>query len=140
LLTVFDGGLHRAQSAQARAVYDEEVADYRHTVLTAFQEVEDGLAALRQLEQEGASQAAAVTATQGALEQAQYRYAGGIVTYLEVVAAENAALVARLSAVDIEVRRLRATVSLVKALGGGWNSRAPSPASRLAGSGPAEPR
>jgi len=140
VLTVFDGGLHRAQSAQAHAVYDEQVADYRQTVLTAFQEVEDELAALRQLEQEGTSQAAAVTATQGALEQAQYRYTGGIVTYLEVVAAENAALAARLSAVDIEVRRLRATVSLVKALGGGWDTRAPSPASRLAGSGPGESR
>lgn len=136
LLTVFDGGLHRAQSAQAHAVYDEQVADYRRTVLTAFQEVEDELAALRQLEQEGASQAAAVTATQGALEQAQYRYQGGIVTYLEVVAAENAALAARLSAVDIEVRRLQATVSLVKALGGGWDSRAPRPASQIAGGGP----
>lgn len=126
LLTVFDAGLHRAQSAQAHAVYDEQVANYRGTVLNAYQEVEDNLAALRQLQQECTSEAAAVVATQGALEQAQYRYQGGLVTYLEVVVAENAALAARLSAADIQVRRMSASVSLVKALGGGWETPAPN--------------
>ncbi len=120
LLTVFDGGLHRAQSAQAHAAYDEQVANYRGTVLTAYQDVEDNLAALRQLQLEGASQAAAVRATQGASDQANLRYKGGIVTYLEVVATENAALQARLSAVDIEIRRANSTVLLIKALGGDW--------------------
>lgn len=66
--------------------------------------------------------AAAVAATQGALEQTQYRYEGGLVTYLEVVVSENAALAARLSAVNIQVRRMTASVSLVKALGGGWET------------------
>ncbi len=82
---MFDGGLHAAQSAQAHAAYDEQVANYRATVLTAFQDVEDNLAALRQLQRESISQAAAVAATQGALDQANLRYKGGIVTYLEVV-------------------------------------------------------
>jgi NodT family efflux transporter outer membrane factor (OMF) lipoprotein len=121
LLTVFDGGLHRAQSAAAHATYDEQVANYRGTVLGAFQDVEDNLAALRQLQLQSVSQAAAVTATQGALDQANLRYKGGIVTYLEVVSTENAALAARLAAADIEIRRATATVLLVKALGGDWN-------------------
>ncbi|HET9389946.1 MAG TPA: efflux transporter outer membrane subunit [Steroidobacteraceae bacterium] len=122
LLTVFDGGRYRAQSAAAHAAYDEQVANYRNTVLTAYQEVEDNLAALRDLENESASQAAAVTATAGALSQAQYQYQGGIVTYLQVVATENAALSAQLAAADIQVRRLTAAVLLVKALGGGWHA------------------
>ncbi|HMH89305.1 MAG TPA: efflux transporter outer membrane subunit, partial [Steroidobacteraceae bacterium] len=71
VLTVFDAGRHRAQTAQARALYDEQVADYRRTVLTAYQEVEDNLAALRQLQQESVSEAAAVRATVTALQQAQ---------------------------------------------------------------------
>ncbi len=121
LLTLFDGGLHAAQSAAVHASYDEQVANYRNTVLAAYQDVEDNLAALRQLQRESVSQAAAVTATQGALDQANLRYKGGIVTYLEVVASQNAALAARLTAVDIDIRRASATVQLVKALGGDWN-------------------
>jgi NodT family efflux transporter outer membrane factor (OMF) lipoprotein len=121
LLTVFDGGLHAAQSAQAHASYDEQVANYRGSVLTAFQDVEDNLAALRQLQLQSVSQAAAVTATHGALDQANLRYKGGIVTYLEVVTTENAYLAARLAAADIEIRRATATVQLVRALGGDWN-------------------
>lgn len=120
VLTVFDAGLHRAQSAQAHAAYDEQVADYRNTVLTAYQSVEDNLAALREIEQESMTQAAAVAAASDALQQAQYRYSGGIATYLEIVVAENAALTARLSAADIQLRRMVASVQLVRALGGGW--------------------
>ena len=123
LLTLFDAGAHAAQSAAAHAAYDEQVANYRGTVLTAFQEVEDSLAALRQLQRESVSQAAAVTATQGALDQANLRYKGGIVSYLEVVSTENAALAARLAAVDIGIRRTNAAVLLVKALGGDWQPR-----------------
>ncbi|HYB64965.1 MAG TPA: efflux transporter outer membrane subunit [Steroidobacteraceae bacterium] len=122
VLTVFDAGLHAAQSAAAHAAYDEQVANYRGTVLAAYQDVEDNLAALRQLALEDVSQSAAVTATQGALEQAIYRYKGGVVTYLEVVSTENAALAARLAAVDIETRRVSATVLLVRALGGDWQT------------------
>jgi outer membrane protein TolC len=122
LLTVFDGGLRRAQSAAARAAYDEQVANYRSSVLTAFQEVEDNLAALRQLERESVSEAAAVASTQGALDQANARYQSGLVTYLEVVSTENAALTARLTAIETRGRRFRASVLLIKALGGDWNS------------------
>jgi NodT family efflux transporter outer membrane factor (OMF) lipoprotein len=121
VLTVFDAGRHRAQSAQAHAVYDEQVADYRNTVLTAYQEVEDNLVALRQLEQESVSEAAAVKATATALKQAQYRYKAGLVTYLEVVTTENTALQAQLADVAIQLRRMNASVLLIKALGGGWN-------------------
>jgi NodT family efflux transporter outer membrane factor (OMF) lipoprotein len=120
VLTLFDAGRHRAQTAQAKAIYDEQVADYRSTVLTAYQEVEDNLAALRQLQQESISEAAAVTATAKALQQAQYRYKAGLVTYLEVATNENAVLQAQLSNVTIQTRRMSASVLLVKALGGGW--------------------
>ena len=135
LLTVFDAGRHRAETAQARAIYDEQVADYRSTVLTAYQEVEDNLAALRQLQQESVSEAAAVTATAKALQQAQYRYKAGLVTYLEVATTENTSLQAQLSNVTIQLRRMSASVLLVKALGGGWQRGAP----RQAGV-PDEPR
>jgi NodT family efflux transporter outer membrane factor (OMF) lipoprotein len=121
VLTLFDGGLRRAQSAVVEAAYDEQVANYRASVLTAFQEVEDNLAALRQLEREKLSQAAAVTATKGALDQANFRYQSGLVTYLEVVSTENAALTARITAIDIDTRRLTASVLLIRALGGDWN-------------------
>jgi NodT family efflux transporter outer membrane factor (OMF) lipoprotein len=124
VLTLFDGGLRRAQSAAAVAAYDEQVASYRSSVLTAFQEVEDNLAALRQLEREGLSQAAAVTATQGALDQANFRYRSGLVTYLEVVSTENAALAAHITAINIDSRRLTASILLIKALGGDWNRAA----------------
>ena len=119
-LTVFDAGRHRAQTAQARASYDEQVADYRSTVLNAYQEVEDNLAALRHLQQESVSEAAAVKATATALSQAKYRYKAGLVTYLEVATAETAALQAQQSNVTIQLRRMSASVLLVKALGGGW--------------------
>jgi outer membrane protein TolC len=125
---VFDAGRHRAQTAQAKAVYDEQVANYRNTVLTAYQEVEDNLAALRQLQQESVSEAAAVTATGTALQQAQYRYKAGLVTYLEVATNENTSLQAQISNVTIQQRRMNASVLLVKALGGGWQRGGPEQA------------
>jgi outer membrane protein, multidrug efflux system len=130
VLSVFDAGRHRAQSAQAHAVFDEQVADYRNVVLTAYQEVEDELAALKQLQQESISQSAAVTATGSALQQSEYRYKAGLVTYLEVAANENAHLQAELSIVNIQIRRMTASVQLIKALGGGWQ---PSGISEVAG-------
>ena len=121
VLTLLDGGLRRAQSAAVVAAYDEQVANYRASVLTAFQEVEDNLAALRQLQRENLSQTAAVAAAKGALDQANYRYRSGLVTYLEVVSTENAALAARITAINIDTRRLTASVLLIRALGGDWN-------------------
>ncbi len=119
---LFDGGRLDALNAGARAAYDETVANYRQTVLAAFAEVEDSVAALRQLALQARTQDAALAAARRALDQANKRYAGGLVTYLEVVSTENAALVAELSAADILTRRMTASVLLVKALGGGWTA------------------
>jgi outer membrane protein, multidrug efflux system len=119
---IFEGGRLRAQTDRARAQYDEQVATYRNTVLAAYQDVEDSLAALRQLESEAQTVAAAVTAAGVALQQAQYRYSGGAVTYLDVSAAETTALQAQLSAANIETRRFNASVMLIRALGGGWRT------------------
>ncbi|HEX4964569.1 MAG TPA: efflux transporter outer membrane subunit [Thermoanaerobaculia bacterium] len=122
LATVFDAGRRRAVTAQAQAAYDANVAAYRESVLTAFQNVEDNLAALRILSDEATQQAAAVEAAERSLTLAQNRYNGGITSYLEVITAENAALANERTAVDIAVRRLVASVNLVKALGGGWST------------------
>jgi len=123
LLTLFDGGRRHALTDQARAAYDEQVANYRSAVTVAYSEVEDWLAALRQLERENTSESAAVEATRTELEQANFRYKAGAATYLEVVVAQNASLAAQLSAADIQARRMNASVLLVKALGGGWDVR-----------------
>lgn len=117
---IFDGGLRRAQSEQAQAAYDAGVASYRQTVLSGFQEVEDQLAALRLLEQEAAEQQAALRAARQAAELALNQYRAGTVSYLNVVSAQTAVLVAERSATDLLGRRLVASVALVKALGGGW--------------------
>jgi NodT family efflux transporter outer membrane factor (OMF) lipoprotein len=120
-LPIFEGGRLVATTERAKAAYQEQVANYRNTVLTAYQDVEDNLAAQRQLAQEERSQAAAVDATATASTQAQHRYTAGAVTYLEVSVAETQLLQAQLSAVNIQLRRLDASVLLVKALGGGWS-------------------
>ena len=119
---LFDGGRIESMSDQARAVYDQTVADYRQTVLNANGEVEDNLVALRQLDHEAGTQKAAVNATQRALDQSILRYTAGLVTYIEVVESQNLALAAQLSAADIYTRRMTSTVLLVRALGGGWDA------------------
>jgi NodT family efflux transporter outer membrane factor (OMF) lipoprotein len=119
---LFEGGRLLAQTDRAKALYLEQVASYRNTVLTAFQDVEDSLVALRQLAQEADTAGRAVAAAQTSLQQAQYRYNAGAVTYLEVSSAETTALQAQLSAVSIEARRMDAAVLLIKALGGGWQA------------------
>jgi NodT family efflux transporter outer membrane factor (OMF) lipoprotein len=121
-LNLFDGGLRDAQNEQARAAYDETAANYRQTVLNAYGEVEDNLAALRLLEQENVTQSAAVAAAARATFQAERRYTGGLASYFEVVTAQNVELAARLTEENIRIRRMTAGVSLVKALGGGWNA------------------
>ena len=99
--------------------YFETVATYRQTVLTAFQEVEDSLVAMKRLAQENHSQMAATRAAKRALIQAQRRYTGGIITFLEVVVVENTALQTELAEYKT-TRRQIAGVQLIKALGGGW--------------------
>ncbi len=121
-LPIFEGGRLVAQTALTKAAYEEQVADYRNVVITAYQDVEDNLAALGQLQAESDTDAAAVQATGVALQQARDRYEAGIVTFLEVAIAETAALQAQITAVTIQARRMSASVLLIKALGGGWQS------------------
>ena len=122
LQTVFDGGRRRATQQAAEFNYDATVSTYRETALDAFQQVEDNLAALRVLEKETATQRAAVVAAERSLELSTNRYTGGLVTYLEVVTAQGAALTNESVAVDILRRRMDASVLLIKALGGGWDT------------------
>ncbi len=119
---LFDNGLRRSQSAQAIAGFEQTSADYRQTVLTAFQQVEDNLAALRILAQEAEQQHEATVAAQGAQKIFDNRYVGGIDTYLQVVTAQNTALSNERNDIDIMRRRMDASVLLVKALGGGWTT------------------
>ena len=121
-LTLLDFGRRRAASDQAISFYDQTVANYRQTVLTGFQQVEDNVAALRILEHEAQVQDKAVTAAQNYLALAWTRYKGGVTSYLEVTTAQSAALSDELTAVNILGRRMVAAVTLVQALGGGWNS------------------
>ena len=122
LFTIFDVGRRRAASDQAVAAYDQAVANYRQIVLTGFQQVEDNVAALRILEHEAQVQDKAVTAAQKYLELAVTRYKGGVTSYLEVTTAQSAALSDEVTAVNILGRRMVDAVTLVQALGGGWNS------------------
>jgi NodT family efflux transporter outer membrane factor (OMF) lipoprotein len=122
VLTLFDVGRRRALSDQAIAFYKQTIANYRETVLTGFQQVEDNVAALRILEQEAKVQDEAVIAAQKYLALAWTRYKGGVTSYLEVTTAQSAALSDELTAVTILGRRLVDAVTLVQALGGGWNS------------------
>ncbi len=121
LVTVFDVGRRRAVTDQAIQGYDYAVASYRQTVLTAFQQVEDNLAALRILEQEATVQNAAVQASQSSLELSNIRYAGGVTSYLEVTVAQSMALSDEVTAVNLLGRRMANTVLLIQALGGGWD-------------------
>lgn len=119
--TIFDGGLLRARSEQARAAYDESVANYRQTVLAGFQEVEDNLAALRYLEQAADAQQEAAQLAQEAVDLTMNQYRAGLVSYLNVASAQTTALSNERSRVDILGRRLAASVQLIRALGGAWS-------------------
>jgi NodT family efflux transporter outer membrane factor (OMF) lipoprotein len=121
---IFDGGLRRAVSDQAIAAYDGQVALYRQTVLTGFQEVEDNLAALRILEEEGLLQNEAARGAREAVELTTNQYKAGIVSFLNVIAAQTIALNNERTAVNVQGRRFLASVQLVRAIGGGWDARA----------------
>ena len=118
--SLFDAGLRKAQKDVALASYDATVAQYRQTVLTSFQEVEDNLASLRILEQEALVQDDAVKSASESLRLTENQYKAGTLGYLNVITAETVALSNQLTAVGIEGRRATATVLLIKALGGWW--------------------
>jgi NodT family efflux transporter outer membrane factor (OMF) lipoprotein len=118
--TLFDGGARKYAQKQAIAVYDQNVAIYRQTVLTAFQNVEDDLATLKILAQEEIAERAAADAAAETLRITEQQYKAGTVDYLNVVAAQNASLTAERAARDITSRALTASVALLMELGGGW--------------------
>ncbi|MBF0511293.1 MAG: efflux transporter outer membrane subunit [Candidatus Omnitrophica bacterium] len=120
--SIFDAGLRQAQMTQAKAVYDQDVAQYRQTVLTAFQQVEDNLAALRILEQEAQAQDEVVKDAQKSLDIITNQYKQGTVSALEVITLEATAYNAQKEAVTILGQRLNASVLLIEYLGGGWSS------------------
>lgn len=120
-INVFDAGRRRAAAQEANGRYTESMADYRASVLSAFREVEDQLSTLRILEEESRVQDIAVSAAEQSLTLATNRYRGGVATYLEVIAAQSAALANERTSVNLLGRRMTATVLLIKAIGGGWN-------------------
>jgi len=120
--TIFDAGLRRATMEQYRASYDATVASYRQTVLTAFEQVEDNLASLRILSQDIEQQDAAVEAAARSLLEATVRYKAGLDPYLNVISAQTILLNDQQTAVNFRMQQMLASVQLMKALGGGWDS------------------
>jgi NodT family efflux transporter outer membrane factor (OMF) lipoprotein len=119
---LFDAGRRHAITDQAREAYEGQTANYRQSVLNAFQEVEDNLAALRILNDEAATQNAAVAASIRSLNISTSRYKGGVTTYLEVLIAQTTELTNQRTQADITTRQFAASVQLIKALGGGWDT------------------
>jgi len=125
-MPLFTGGRNRAQLAAARANYDAAVANYRQTVLSAFQDVEDQLAAQRLLAQQLEKETAALNSARRTVDISLAKYKGGIITYLDVVVAQSAELSIEQTVVQLGAQRVAANVSLIKALGGGWNASTPT--------------
>jgi len=121
--TVFDAGFKFAVTEQAKAQYQLQAANYRQTVLSAFQDVEDNLAALRLLSQEIEQQDATVAAAQRYLNLANDRYKLGIDSYLNLIVAQTSLLNNQRTAVNLRFNRMNASVQLIKAVGGGWNPK-----------------
>src|SRR6185295_7761250 len=119
-LPIFTGGRNRAQLASARASYDGMVATYRQTVLTAFQDVEDQLAAQRLLAQQLDEETAALASAQRTLEISNNRYKAGVEQYLDIIVAQATELTHKQNVVQLNGQKLAASVSLIKALGAGW--------------------
>jgi len=134
-LPIFDGGLREGNLANARAVYEEDVANYRQQVLVAFREVEDNLSDLRILEDQTQTQSDAVKASDRAAQISRAQYTEGDVIYLNVIDAERTALQSRRAAVQLQGVQAAATVNLIRALGGGWGEVAPKGEAKVAQSG-----
>ncbi len=122
LQPIFEGGRNRANLAAARAAYDQSVANYRQSVLTAFQQVEDGISNLSTLSQALATQGAAVEDARRALEIANNRYIGGVTSYLDVITAQTTLLTSQRLQTQLLGQQMVSSVYLVKALGGGWDA------------------
>jgi len=122
LQPIFNGGHNRANLALTRATYDETVANYRESVLVAFQQVEDGLSGLALLDQASKTQAKAVADSRRALDIANDRYVGGVTTYLDVVTAQSTLLTNERLATQLLGQQMTTSVYLVKALGGAWDA------------------
>ena len=120
LLSVFDGGLRRAQVAQARAEFDASAASYRSTVVSAFQQVEDSLATLNHYHDASVDEKAAVDAAQRTLDYSMALYVQGATDYLTVVTSQTALLQTQLTALNLDTLQLLASVNLIRSLGGGW--------------------
>jgi NodT family efflux transporter outer membrane factor (OMF) lipoprotein len=126
--TVFDAGLRRATVQQYQASHDQAIANYRQTVLTAFQQVEDNLASLRILSQDIHQQEAAVQSARRNLQEAMVRYKAGLDPYINVLTAQTLLLNAQQTAVSFHVQQMVASVQLIEALGGSWDaSHLPAP-------------
>jgi NodT family efflux transporter outer membrane factor (OMF) lipoprotein len=136
---LFDGGLRRAESAQARAQFDAAAANYRQTVLTALQGVEDNLASLRILTQELKQQHEAAVAAKRAVELSVVRFQQGVDSYINVITAQNSFLTARETEVQLQLRQLTASVNLINNLGGGWSTAQWSDSEKMALQGPGQP-
>ena len=122
LQPIFQGGRNRANLAAARAAYDQSVANYRQSVLTAFQQVEDGISNLSTLSQALATQGAAVEDARRALAIANNRYIGGVTSYLDVITAQTTLLTSERLETQLLGQQMVSSVYLVKALGGGWDA------------------
>lgn len=125
-LPLFDGGRRKANLAQARSKYDEDVAQYRQQVLVAFREVEDNLADLRLLDDQMREQNNAVVASQRAAHLSRTQYTEGAVSYLDVIDGERQVLLTQLQASHLSGTQAVATVNLIRALGGGWGDAKPA--------------
>jgi NodT family efflux transporter outer membrane factor (OMF) lipoprotein len=127
--TIFDAGLRRATVNQFIATYNADVASYRQTVLTAFQQVEDGLAEVRILSQQIIQQQAAAQSAQRFVDLETARYQTGVDPYIDVVTAQNTLLTDQQALATLHVQQMTASVSLIEALGGGWDrTQLPTPA------------
>jgi outer membrane protein TolC len=122
LQPIFQGGRNRANLEATKAAYEATVANYRQSVLTAFQQVEDGLSGLNALTEASTSQSAAVEDARRALQLANNRYTGGVTSYLDVITAQAALLSNQRLATQLLGQKLVTSVYLVKALGGGWDA------------------